>query len=88
MSDRASDIPVRVEVNDDDKSAVILIPWERLGRVKADVCAAWEGMGGEGVSVQLAIAVAARAWGGGSPQAELARAGLASLARSGSGADR
>ena len=33
MSDTAATIPVKVEVSDNDKTAIILIPWSRLSKV-------------------------------------------------------
>lgn len=41
MSEFAADIPVKVEINEDEKSVVILIPWHRLGRVNAEQCRGW-----------------------------------------------
>lgn len=41
MTEATPDIPVKVEVNEEDKTAVVLIPWDRLGRVDADTCRAW-----------------------------------------------
>ncbi|HYE18468.1 MAG TPA: hypothetical protein VEA69_08485 [Tepidisphaeraceae bacterium] len=41
MSDGPSDIPVKVEVDEEEKTGVVPIPWDRLGRVDAAACRAW-----------------------------------------------
>jgi hypothetical protein len=41
VGDAASSIPVKVEVDEEDKSAVIVIPWHQLSRVSRDDFHAW-----------------------------------------------
>jgi hypothetical protein len=38
---KADKIPVKVEVNEDDKSATIIIPWHQLSKVDRDDFHAW-----------------------------------------------
>jgi hypothetical protein len=41
MSKIGESIPVKVEVNEDDRTAIILIPWQQLGTVTLDEFRAW-----------------------------------------------
>jgi hypothetical protein len=41
MNDSGENIPVRVEVNEDEKTAKIIIPWQRLSKMSGDQILAW-----------------------------------------------
>jgi hypothetical protein len=41
MSDAPAKIPVKVEVNESDKTAIILIPWHQLSEANIDVFRDW-----------------------------------------------